>query len=93
MAEEKMMGDHLRMATFEIIGRTEAFETVPGLVTTDADEDGQEKGNRIPVKKDASSKYVEILNKRADEIAEKIELELKKRIPPYVYLQVTVQFN
>ena len=51
MAEEKMMGDHLRMATFEIIGRTEAFETVQELVTTGADEDGQEKGESDTSKK------------------------------------------
>jgi hypothetical protein len=91
MAEEKMIGDHLRMATFEIIGRTEAFEMVE--VETAVYNDTPKKKESVKVKKDISSEIVARLNNRADEIAEKIELELKKRMPPYIYVQANVQFN
>jgi hypothetical protein len=95
MSEEKMMGDHLRMATFEIIGRTEAFEMVLEEVKagTAADKDSEKQKKSVKVKKDVSSEIVAGLNNRADEIAEKIEFELKKRIPPYIYAQAAVQFN
>jgi hypothetical protein len=86
------MNDPLQVASFRIRGRAERVQDVADVPATPKGPAPTYAAAREGTDKQHELTRIVTLNEHSDDMAEQIEREVKRHLPPYVAVQASVQF-